>query len=328
MTVADEKSPSVYPIDLKADVSPGLWNDGELRNLLGRDTFGKPGDDDEVNRIDKPMSQAGDVWVLGDHRLLCGSSTEEANYVLACGGLKPFLMMTDPPYGVKFDTAWRANAGLAIVENIRGKIRNDDRADWRDAYVLFRGDVAYLWHAGIYSGIVDNDMRACQFETRAQIIWKKPVAPISRGAYHWGHEPCLYFVRKGATAKWCGDRKQSTVWEMASPGTKQDQGEDETEHGSQKPLEAMLRPILNHGQPGDVVYDPFVGSGTTIIAAERANRRCVAIELDPGYVDAIVQRWEKATGGKAQLAPGSPSLAGKAQPAPPAADDSPAHEGP
>lgn len=134
---------------------------------------------------------------------------------------------------------------------------------------------------------------------RAQIIWRKPRFAISRGHYHWQHEPAWYAVREGGgSAKWCGDRTQSTVRDIDA----KDQ-DAETVHGTQKPVECMARPIRNHGGKGDDVYDPFVGSGTTLIAAERLGRRCFAMELSPAYADVCVTRWERFTGQKAQRVP-------------------------
>jgi DNA modification methylase len=130
---------------------------------------------------------------------------------------------------------------------------------------------------------------------RTQIIWRKPRFVISRGHYHWQHEPAWYAVRPGGSAKWRGDRSQSTVWDIAQ---RDDTGE--TKHGTQKPVECMRRPIRHHGGKGDDVYDPFVGSGTTIIAAEQLGRRCFAMEISPGYCDVVVQRWEQFTGKNAE----------------------------
>ena len=127
------------------------------------------------------------------------------------------------------------------------------------------------------------------------IPWRKPRFAIGRGNYHWQHEPALYCVRPGGSAKWCGDRTQSTVWDI--DGKNQDV---ETVHGTQKPVECMARPIRNHGDKGDDVYDPFLGSGTTVIACERLGRRCFGMELSPAYCDVIVTRWEHFTGRKAE----------------------------
>jgi DNA modification methylase len=166
------------------------------------------------------------------------------------------------------------------------------------AYKLFGGDVAYVWHSGLHSSVVAKDLDDTGFERRAQIIWDKPSLVISRGHYHWKHEPLWYAVRAGKNASWCGDRSQSTVWEISRKD-----GQEETIHSTQKPVECMARPIRNHGKSGDVVYDPFCGSGTTISAAEQLDRTCVALELNPAYCDVIVERWQKLTGGKAVRKP-------------------------
>jgi DNA modification methylase len=281
-----------------------LWSESELRGILGKDAFAKDGDDDVPEKPKTPMSQPGDLWLLGPHRLLCGSSVVEADVLRARGPLEPWIMVTDPPYGVNYDPDWRKSLGPVLRA---GKV-----ADWTEAWRLFPGNVAYVWHGALHAAVVALNLQAVGFTVMAQVIWRKPRAPISRGAYHWGHGPCWYAVRDGKTARWSGDRKQSTIWDMAiagDPGA----GEDDTPHGTQKPLEAMMRPIINHGARGDVVYEPFCGSGTTVIAAERANRVCVAVEIDAAYVDVIVERWQNATGGKATLGPDSPSLAGKAK---------------
>ena len=176
-----------------------------------------------------------------------------------------------------------------------GKVVNDDRADWREAWALFPGSVAYIWHAGTKAGIVQDSLAACGFETRSQIIWAKNNFAIGRGHYHCKHEPCWYAVRKGSTGHWAGDRKQTTVWNIDK------NLKSETGHGTQKPVECMQRPIENNSSPGQAVYEPFSGSGTTIIAAERSGRSCHAIELSPKYVDVAIKRWQDFTGARATL---------------------------
>jgi DNA modification methylase len=176
-----------------------------------------------------------------------------------------------------------------------GKVLNDDRADWREAWALFKGDVAYVWHAGLFTGIVADSLIACDFQLRSQIIWTKDRFALSRGDYHWQHEPCWYVVRRGAKGHYEGGRGQSTRWDIPA---RDDEG---LGHGTQKPVECMRRPIENNSQDGEAVYEPFSGSGTTIIAAELTSRRCLAIELDPGYVDVAVNRWQAFTGADARL---------------------------
>lgn len=254
-----------------------------------------PLDEDEVPAPPvTPVSRLGDLWVLGDHRLLCGDSTAGDQVARLLGDDKPFLMVTDPPYGVEYDPEWREQCGLSASDSM-GKVRNDDRVDWTDTYRHFPGVVAYVWHAGKFAADLVVNLRAADFEVRSQIIWRKPSLVISRGHYHWQHEPCWYAVRKGGTSKWCGDRSQSTVWDISN------RTEDHTEHSTQKPVECMARPIRNHGGKQDHVYDPFLGSGTTLIACEQLGRRCFGLELDPRYCDVIIGRWEKLTGKAATL---------------------------
>lgn len=222
------------------------------------------------------------------HYLLCGDSTKEADVNALLDGERPFLMVTDPPYGVEYDPEWRKNAGINN-SNRMGTVSNDERYEWTDTYRLFPGAVAYVWHGGKFAGSVGDNLMAAGFEIRTQIVWRKTSLVISRGHYHWQHEPCWYAVKKGRTAKWSGDRKQSTIWDIE---TKRKTEDSETVHSTQKPAECMARPIRNHGGPNDLVYDPFLGSGTTILAAEQCGRICYGMELDPGYVAVILERCE------------------------------------
>jgi DNA modification methylase len=240
------------------------------------------------------VSRLGDVWALGRHRLVCGDCTDAGIVMKARDGVTPHLMVTDPPYGVAYDPEWRRKLGLNGDGAAKGRVMNDDRADWREAWALFPGDVAYVWHGGLHAGEVAASLEVAGFDIRAQIIWDKTRLVISRGDYHWQHEPCWYAVRRKRTGHWAGDRTQTTVWPIAH--TKSDTG-----HGTQKPVECMKRPIENNSSPGQSVYEPFSGSGTTIIAAEITGRACHAIELDPAYVDVAVTRWQAFTGQLARL---------------------------
>jgi DNA modification methylase len=236
--------------------------------------------------------EPGQLWELGDHRLLCGDSTKKEDVERMMGEDKPLLMVTDPPYGVEYDADWRNKAtradGTPIGASAVGKVENDSRADWREAWQLFNGDVAYVWHAGLFAPTVAESLAACGFELRSQIVWAKSNFAIGRGDYHWKHEPCWYSVRKGKKGHTKGDRSQTTLWEIDKPQ------KSETGHSTQKPVECMARPIRNHDS--EFVYEPFSGSGTTIIAAEQLGRKCRAIEISPGYVAVALQRWADATG--------------------------------
>lgn len=242
------------------------------------------------------VSMPGDIWQLGDHRLICGSSTDAEVVKALLGDERPHLMVTDPPYGVEYDASWRVGAGLNKATAAHGKVMNDDISDWREAWALFPGDVAYVWHAGAHAASVAESLTATGLLIRSQIIWAKNQMVMSRGDYHWKHEPCWYAVRKGGKGHWAGDRKQTTLWEIDKPH------KSETGHSTQKPIECMKRPMENNSKPGDAVYDPFAGSATTIIAGEQIGRRVFSCELNPAYVDVGVRRWQAVTGREAILA--------------------------
>lgn len=259
--------------------------------------------DQEIEPPAKPVSRAGDLWLLGKHRLLCGDSTNEKDVELLLGDDVPNLMVTDQPYGIDYDAGWRdspenrANPKMkrAAKPAARGAVMNDDRADWREAWRLFPGNVAYVWTAGLRSRESVEGLEAAGFEMVAQIIWAKNNFAIGRGDYHFQHEPCWYAVRKGKRHNWAGDRSQTTLWQIDKPQ------KSETGHSTQKPVECMRRPIQNNSKPGDYVYEPFMGSGTTMIAAEMMNRYALGLELNPAYVDVAVERWQAFTKQEATL---------------------------
>lgn len=287
-----------YPLELTG------FSKKELDLLLMADIGAGLTDPDDVPDVEEIVSKTGDIWVLGNHRLMCGDSTSKEDVAALLDGVSPTLMVTDPPYGVEYDPKRRVEHGLTKETKKMGKVENDDRADWREAWALFPGSVAYVWHASLFTGDVAESLRACGFAIRNQIIWAKDRFALSRGHYHWQHEPCWYAVK--GTAHWNGDRKQSTVWNI---NARDDEGHG---HGTQKPVECMLRPIMNNSSPGQAVYEPFSGSGTTIIAAEKSGRVCYAMELSPKYVDIAVKRWELFTGKKAQKHEGAGTTANQA----------------
>lgn len=280
------------------DLSILGFNNDEIAALLAEKTEGLTDPDDVPEPPAEPVSVLGDVWLLGKHRIVCGDSTD-ADVVAKClNGVEPHLMVTDPPYGVEYDADWRNKAkradGSAIGGAALGVVENDDKADWSEAWALFPGDVAYVWHAGLYAATVADSLTANGFNLRSQVIWAKQQFAIGRGDYHWQHEPCWYAVRKGAKGYYEGGRKQSTLWQIDKPQ------KSETGHSTQKPVECMKRPIENNSSPGQAVYEPFSGSGTTIIAGEMTGRSIHAIELNPAYVDVAVKRWQDFTGREAR----------------------------
>jgi DNA modification methylase len=291
--------------------------DGELRDLMAAGIdVSLTGFDVPELQVDKAardeeeapdlgataIARAGDVWEMGGHRLVVGSCTDPQVVATAMAGHEVNLMVTDPPYGVDYDPEWRNRViradGSRITARATGRVTNDDRADWREAWALFPGDVAYVWHGGVASAIVQRSLEAAGFGLKGQIIWDKGRHVIGRGAYHWRHEPCAFAVRQAKKARenWRGGRgRQSSVWQIQHR-------KSASGHGTQKPVDAMRRPILNHTAPGEVIYDPFLGSGTSLIAAHTSARRCVGTEIDPLYADVIVKRYEGFTGMPAVLA--------------------------
>jgi DNA modification methylase len=246
---------------------------------------------------ENPVAQSGDTWLLRDHRIGCGDSTSAADVEPVLAGSQPDLMVTDPPYGVDYDPSWRARRAVSSGRLAQGKVLNDDRADWRQAYALFTGDVAYVWHGALHGDVVAADLAACGLQPRAQIVWAKQHFTLGRGDYHWKHETCWYAVRKGRTSHWQGGRTQTTVWEIANNNPfGNPQREQSWGHGTQKPVECMRRPIVNNSRPGQLVYDSFLGSGTSLIAAEMTGRSCRGLEISPAYVDVILRRWQAFTG--------------------------------
>jgi DNA modification methylase len=274
------------------------FDPNQLETFLGNLGSNGRTDPDSVPELPKdPVTRAGDVWLLGDHRIGCGDSTNEADVARVLMGSQPHLMVTDPPYGVGYDPSWRAGRGGNTGELAQGRVLNDDRADWREAYALFPGDVAYVWFGALCGDIVAANLTACGFQLRAQIVWAKQHFTLSRGDYHWKHETCWYAVRNGKTSHWQGGRKQTTLWEIPNNNPfGNGQREESSGHGTQKPVECMRRPIANNSRPGQAIYDPFLGSGTSLIAAEMSGRICYGLELDPAYVDVAIRRWQRFTG--------------------------------
>jgi DNA modification methylase len=259
-------------------------------------------------------SRPGDLWLLGEHRLLCGDATNPEAVGRLLADRKPFLLVTDPPYGIELDSEWRDRAGLngcgpaernglQRTEGHRNtSIASDTRADWSEAFALVASlEAAYVWHASKFTREVLDGLLRLGFLYHQQIIWNKGRTVLTRTHYWFQHEPCWYVRKKNAP--WYGKPgENSTIWDSPSPkfivgGS----DEDKFDHPTQKPVELMRRPIMNHTQRGELVYDPFLGSGTTLVAAELTGRVCCGLELDPKYVDVIIGRWQKVSGQQATL---------------------------
>jgi DNA modification methylase len=254
-------------------------------------------------------SAPGTVYELGRHRLMCGDATDPAHVAELLGGAEPMLLATDAPYGVALDNRWREKAGLNRSrrrgrEHATTTLASDERADWSAAYELVSSaNVGYFWHASRYGSVVQAGLERIGFEVRQQIIWNKGSFALSRQLYHWAHEPCWFAVRPGTRVPWYGPRNQSTVWEAASPkmvatGSARARADEKVDHPTQKPVALFTRPIENHLEPGGLVYDPFAGSGTAVIAAELTGRTAYLMELDPRCVDVIRARYRAFTDGQ------------------------------
>ena len=277
--------------DNDVDLALTGFDEEEINNLLGMndnvvESTTKEDDPVKIDKDVEPTTKLGDLIILGEHRLICGDCTDKIVVNRLFGDDKPNLMVTDPPYGTNYEP--RETGGRT------GKVLNDDRDDWTDAYKLFPGTIAYIWHADLHSDVIFANLRSCGFTINSLIIWNKSQSVLGRGDYHWKHEPCVYATK--GPHNWQGGRNQTTIWDIP---VIRSLDEGEWGHGTQKPIECMKRPIENNTVPGEYVYDPFCGSGTTIIAAERTGRKCLACELNPIYCDAIIKRWEAETGRKA-----------------------------
>ena len=323
--------------ELLAGLEPA---DEELRELLvdlarehGIDGF-QAGllDPDDVPEIpEEPYVKLGELYVLGDHRLLCGDATNADDVTRLLDGAEPILLATDPPYGVLLDPTWRDGVYNALGpaeqpymrvtaqseanEATRARLgrhgrteghRNtslsgDTRVDWSDAFALVPSlRVGYVWHAGVHAAEVAAGLRRIGFDIIGQVIWDKTLFAIGRSWYHWGHEPCWVIRKAGAKVPFLGTRDQSTVWRAPSPKMiMAGSDEEKLDHPTQKPVVLFETPIRNHLRPGGSVCDPFVGSGTAMIAAEALGRRCYAMDIDSRFVQLAIERWRRFTGGEA-----------------------------
>lgn len=304
--------------DAEYDIDLIGFEDDELRLVLSRnETAEGLADEDDIPEPPAiPTSTSGDIWLLGDHRLINGDCTQPAVVARLLADAKPVILVTDPPYGIELDSEWRDRAGLNgcgaaepsyMKKRTEGHtettISGDTRADWSEAFELVPSiQVAYVWHASVFTRDVLNGLERIGFLYPQQIIWNKGRVVLTRTHYWYQHEPCWYVRKK--RAPWFGKpgSENSTIWDSPSPKFIMGGSDEEKfDHPTQKPIELMRKPIRNHTVPGEAVYEPFCGSGTTLMAAEQTGRICYAIELDPKYVDVIVRRWQGFTGKQATL---------------------------
>jgi DNA modification methylase len=288
------------------DISP--WFDSEDINALLEQIEKLPEEgltdpDDVPATPADPITKPGDLWILGNHRLLCGDSTDTIALERLMGNKPADLWLTDPPYNVSYEG--KTKDALTI--------KNDSMKDGEfrqflhDVYVaancfLKAGASFYIWHADSEGYNFRGAAHDVGWKVRQCLVWAKSVMVMGRQDYQWKHEPCLYGWTEGAAHTWCSDRKQTTVLEFDKPRRN-------GEHPTMKPVDLFQYLMANSTRPGEVVLDSFGGSGTTIIAAERIGRKARVMELDPAYCDVIVKRWEDFTGNTAVCQPSATHFA-------------------
>lgn len=248
----------------------------------------------EVNNEVEPMTQRGDIWKLGKHRLMCGDSTSSVCVQKLMGGVQADLLLTDPPYGV--DYTGKTKDALKIENDAKS---DEELVDFLQAAfeaadsVMKPGAVFYIWHAILKTYAFESACQMTGWEVRQVLIWVKNTMVLGRQDYQWKHEPCLYGWKSGAGHLWASDRKQTTVLEFDRPTKNK-------EHPTMKPVALFDYQIKNNTKGGDVVLDLFGGSGTTLVACEQNGRNAYVMEYDPKYCDVIIKRWEQLTGEKAE----------------------------
>lgn len=256
-------------------------------------------DDYEVNPPEEPKAKPGDIYQPGRHRLMCGDSTDAESVYQLCYDGQVDMLLTDPPYGVDYTGKTRDAM----------KIQNDATSDetlrdmLADAFsaannIMKPGAVFYIWHAILKTSAFESACQMAGWEVRQVLIWAKNTMVMGRQDYQWKHEPCLYGWKDGARHLWASDRKQTTILNFERPTRNK-------EHPTMKPVKLFDYQIQNNTKGGDIVLDLFGGSGTTIVACEQNGRCARVMELDPRYVDVIIDRWEKFTGEKAVLLNGT-----------------------
>ena len=240
----------------------------------------------------------GDLFTIGPHRLLCGDSTDSDAVAKLMDGEKADMLVTDPPYGVNYDPKWRD--GLEHQKNGTAngdKVINDDNADWSIVYALFNANVIYVWHSSIKTHVFADSIIKAGYVLTYLIIWNKDLMILGRGDYHHKFEPCWYAVKDGMPHNYNGDRQQTTVWDIpAIHSFKNGKNKEDWNlvgHSCQKPIDCMSIPIKNNSKENQIIADPFLGSGSTMVAAHQLGRKCYGLELDPHYCQVIIERMVK-----------------------------------
>lgn len=270
------------------DLSLTGFDESELAGFFDTADDAKEDDFDVDAELEKPpVTKSGDLWLLGNHRLLCGDSTKEESYTLLMNGKKANLVVTDPPYNVNY-------------QGTAGKIKNDNLENDKfyqflfDAFTCMEKAMAddasiYVFHADTEGLNFRKAFADAGFYLSGTCIWKKQSLVLGRSPYQWQHEPCLFGWKKNGKHQWYSDRKQTTIWEFDKPKKNGD-------HPTMKPVPLIAYPIKNSSMSNCIVLDPFGGSGSTLIACEQTNRICHTIELDEKYCDVIVKRYIEQAG--------------------------------
>nr|DAO88450.1 MAG TPA: adenine specific DNA methyltransferase [Caudoviricetes sp.] len=250
-------------------------------------------DTPEVDEQNEPITQLGDIWQLGEHRLMCGDSTDAGAVAILMDGRKADLLLTDPPYNVAYEGKTKDALTIQNDKMESSQFKDFLANAFRNAKsVLLEGGGYYIWFASREHCNFENALNEAGLQVRQELIWKKNTMVLGRQDYQWKHEPCLYGWNDGASHNWYSDRKQTTILEFDKPSRSED-------HPTMKPVELFAYQIQNSTKKGNVVLDLFGGSGTTIIACEQTGRIGYCMELDPKYCDVIIKRYENLTGNKA-----------------------------
>ena len=277
--------------DLASDFGELMgFSQDELVELLKQPDAGLTSDDAVPEAPEQPVTVKGDVWNLGNHRLMCGDSTSIDDLETLCENQLVDMWLTDPPYNVAY--VGKTKDALVIKNDEMGD--QDFRQFLVDAYsaadaVMKKGAVFYIWHADSEGYNFRGAAHDIGWQIRQCLIWRKQSMVMGRQDYHWQHEPCLYGWKDGASHLWASDRKQTTILNFDRPSKSE-------QHPTMKPVELFVYQMLNNTKGDDLVLDSFVGSGTTVIACEKHGRRARAMEVDPVYCDVTITRWQEYTG--------------------------------
>ena len=282
-------------VDLDFNLIETGFSQDELDNILNEKTDGLTDPDEVPEAPEEPTTKLGDIYILGNHRLMCGDSTSIDAVDKLMDGQKADLFLTDPPYNVEY--VGKTKDALTIQNDAM----SDDafRQFLRDAFssadtAMKPGAVFYIWHADSEGYNFRGACNDVEWTVRQCLIWNKNSMVMGRQDYHWKHEPCLYGWKSGASHLWSTDRKQVTVLEFNRPTKSKI-------HPTMKPVDLIEYQVTNNTKGQDIALDLFGGSGSTLIACEKSGRNAYLMELDPKYCDVIVKRWENYTGKKAAL---------------------------